>query len=470
MMHFRRLLILLILPILVLILPGTVPVFAQVQAVTVQEALGLISFLRSLGGGGGDSGSIPLEFDAIHLKLDQILENQERLQKGILLLSEQMQKMEKALIDDMRELPNREVKRKLSAAQARVRTISASLDHLNSLSPALKTEYLKAVKVEIGKIKEDISGVMEDVLGISAAYTKAKYSFISAIASTAFDVLMSMELTEAFIRQHEHLPRPQSDKPWYFLQYQSIVSVLGPFETQDTLIDTHWEILNAYRKMRIQPNDAAQACFAGSGLEVSNGSPYEISEALFNEDVNKKSPRKDITCLFTLSPASECGGEDQIQEHSIQFGEGEKNIIQPFDLKSFSRSSEEYLLVAQQQRDDTFELGMIKLTLTFDTPVGVAISSPQNSNSQGGSICQSTEVVEVRNLRSEADRLAVTNCGRRGTCPFDVSSSELRQWWYSYRDQTALQMLNINTVSEAVAAMRRVKENANSRISVLLAP
>ncbi|TIR26596.1 MAG: hypothetical protein E5X34_02870 [Mesorhizobium sp.] len=435
------------------------PALAQVQ-----EALGVISFLRSLGGGGDNSEWIKLNFDAINLKLDQVLKNQESLQRSILLLSEQMEKMERSLIDEMRELPNREVRRKLTASQARVQTIARGLSRISSAPPELKAEYIRQIQHEIESIKGDVSGVMEDVIGISASYNKAKYSFISGVSSLSFDILMSMELTEEFMRREQGLKRDYANKAWYFLQYQSIVSAISRYVDQKSIEKSKIEIVSAFRKMEIPLTEDADTCFTYSGLYdvLKGGNPSKIVESILEENV------VEVSCDYILGPVdSKCGGVDWVSEHSVNFYYGDKGFLE-FDLEKFSSDSQSYLLVPVEDRDGTYFLEMVKISFNLDQSIGKATTRVA-TDKNGNSICAARQVVGVEELRSEEDRANVVYCAERQNCPVDLPSSGIRAWWEAYRDQTSLQLLGLETLDEAVLAMRRVMQHAEARLSVLVA-
>lgn len=412
----------------------------------VAEILGIISFVRSLGGGGSDDSWLSKEFTAIHLKLDAILKNQERILEAIALISEQISNLEKKLLNEMRDLPYREVQRKLVASQARLRTLSGSLDAVKELPEDRKKAIVLALRDEIVGLRNSLPPLLEDLVGISASYNRIKYPFLATVSSTMLDLIIQMQLLESYVGLAGGPPLNDADKAKYLVHYRSVVSSIEPFLNQNTIAGVERELVLSFLNTQVPASEGVQTCLymasvTPATLLQSQGQSDTVTKRCFYRamfmSINNCSRRKETIyeAKFSLSP------------------------VEQFNFEKYESAPDKYLVTTQQNPRSGLRLYMRAFSATEDTAVAEAIAGGR-IDSRHGELCNTFDRLETV---VSGDATAANWCiSEQSNCPWEIQVN-FNTWVPSYRDVTSSRALEIYALQESRILLQRTLDRAIAR-------
>ncbi|MBR1003236.1 MULTISPECIES: hypothetical protein [Bradyrhizobium] len=232
---------------------------APARAQYVETAIALIQLVRSFQSTGSSSSWIKKEFDAINLKVDAVLENQERLAAGIQVLSEQIADLEKSFATEFNAKPFKEVLAQLIVNQAGINDLAKEYENVGALSGDLRTAGFQDIRRRLDLAKETLPDAFALLSGVDAAYGKLKLSAVSRIGLIHAQLVYSIALMDVLL-DREFAP-PADRIIWYVQKYSAIEQGTTRFLSEEALKSTRAALRSVYFGLETPVDNGVNNCF-----------------------------------------------------------------------------------------------------------------------------------------------------------------------------------------------------------------
>lgn len=249
-----------------------------VRAQSVQAAIALIQLFNSMNASGPSTKWIKLEFDALNLKVDTVLKNQERLAVGIQSLSQQIGDLEKAFSDEINSQPFKAVLARLIQNNAAVNDLANYVDNVGKLTSDLKPAGYLDARQRLDRLKDTIPDVFAELSGINLAYSKLKYSMISRAGMLHAQLISGIGLLDIILDRE--LQVPPDRVIWYLQKFTAIQQGVRRFTYDDVLKPVHASLKAAYYDYRMQVPSEVSGCFWNFGGSGNKHGSISVTDLL----------------------------------------------------------------------------------------------------------------------------------------------------------------------------------------------
>jgi len=232
---------------------------APARAQYVEAAIALIQLVRSFQASGSGSSWIKTEFDAINLKIDAVLQNQERLAAGIQSLSQQIADLEKSFATEINAQPFKEVLAKLIENQATINDLARQYQNLAGLSAELRTLGLQDIRRRLDLAKQSLPDVFARLSGVDAAYGKLKMSAISRVGLVHVQIIYNIALMDVLLDRETGSPDDRII--WYVQKYSAIEQGATRFLSEESLESSRETLRRAYYDLETPVDNSIDRCF-----------------------------------------------------------------------------------------------------------------------------------------------------------------------------------------------------------------
>ncbi|TBB97184.1 hypothetical protein ELH39_07965 [Rhizobium ruizarguesonis] len=232
----------------------------------VQAAIALIQLLRSFNSDGGSYDWIHLEFDALNVKIDTVIANEERLAKGLELLSQQIENAEKSIAKEMNAKPYKDLLYKILLAQNRVNDLANAAKNYEAMQEPFRSQGFDAARKTLAELKTQVPDALSEAGAIDSVYQKLRYSIIARTGSLNAQLIYNIALLDAYLSTKSG--GKSEDRAWYVARYSAIEQGIKRFIVSDRISKERDELLDAYYYLKMPTDPAVKLCFSIFGPKV----------------------------------------------------------------------------------------------------------------------------------------------------------------------------------------------------------
>lgn len=235
----------------------------------VQAAIAAIQLIRSLDADGSNNEWIREEFDALNIKIDKVLENEERLARGLTLLSRQIDQVEQAISAELNAKPYKDLLYQMIVVQNSINDLANTVKNYDSLSGKERIAGFIAARGKLEEIKRAVPEAFAQMGAIDAVYEKLRYTIIARTGNMEAQIIYTIELLDDYISQS--VPALDGNKLWYIARYSGIQQGLHRFLMEDRLDSERKELLSEYYSFKMPVDSGVRFCFSNLGGDIDIG-------------------------------------------------------------------------------------------------------------------------------------------------------------------------------------------------------
>ncbi|WP_046977122.1 hypothetical protein [Rhizobium phaseoli] len=241
----------------------------RVDAQEVQAAIALIQLLRSFDSNGESYDWIHLEFDALNVKIDTVIANEERLAKGLELLSQQIENAEKSIAKEMNAKPYKDLLYKILLVQNRINDLANASKNYEAMQEPYRSQGFESARKTLAEIKIQVPDALSEAGAIDAVYQKLRYSIIARTGSLNAQLIYNIALLDAYISMRSGVK--SDDRAWYVARYSAIDQGIKRFIVADRISKERDSLLRAYFNLKMPTDAGVKYCFSNFGPQAESG-------------------------------------------------------------------------------------------------------------------------------------------------------------------------------------------------------